>query len=119
MLLEASDVPPPICPRCGCGAAKHETRYGPRHECCGLWSWGGKPLADANTHEVRRKLAPLMKQVHDNIGIIKSMREITKRSGIHDPKKLMIGEMNEVTARKVLAVVEDMVMDIMSGELTK
>jgi len=28
--------------------------WGTRHDCCGLWSWGNKPLADAETHAARR-----------------------------------------------------------------
>ena len=30
------------------------TRFGPRDDCCGLWSWGGAPLADAATHAARK-----------------------------------------------------------------
>ena len=43
----------PICPECGKPAAATTTRYGVRHDCCGLWSWGGSPLVDARTHEAR------------------------------------------------------------------
>lgn len=45
---------PPSCPRCGTDAEPTMTRYGIRHDCCGLWSWGGAPLADARTHEARK-----------------------------------------------------------------
>lgn len=44
----------PICPTCGGSAFAQETRYGIRHSCCGLWSWDGAPLVDAETHEARR-----------------------------------------------------------------
>lgn len=30
------------------------TRYGTRNSCCGLWSWGGAPLVDRDTHEARK-----------------------------------------------------------------
>lgn len=43
----------PICPICGERAVRSMTRYGRRHDCCGLWSWGNKPLADAETHAAR------------------------------------------------------------------
>jgi hypothetical protein len=42
------------------------------------------------------------------------LEEMTKRAGWSKPIK--ISEMNEVTARKALAALEDMVMDIMSGQ---
>lgn len=44
-----------ICPRCGHPAEEKMTQYGSRHECCGLWSWGGKPLFDRATHEARKR----------------------------------------------------------------
>ncbi len=44
----------PTCPRCGRRAYAVDTRYGIRHDHCGLWSWGGAPLVDAETHEARK-----------------------------------------------------------------
>lgn len=44
----------PQCPRCGGTPERSVTRWGIRDKCCGLWSWGGKPLADGETHEARR-----------------------------------------------------------------
>jgi len=43
----------PVCPLCGNPATQTQTRYGLRSECCGLWSWDGKPLASAEVHEAR------------------------------------------------------------------
>ena len=43
-----------VCPECGGQAVKTETRFGVRHDCCGLWSWGGAPLVDKATHEARK-----------------------------------------------------------------
>lgn len=43
------------CPKCGGTPVTTVTRYGDRHDCCGLWSWQGKPLVDAETHEARKK----------------------------------------------------------------
>jgi hypothetical protein len=39
-----------------------------------------------------------------------------KRAGLKGLQQAKISEMNEVTARKALAALEDMVMDIMSGQ---
>jgi ribosomal protein S27AE len=46
----------PVCPSCGEPAIVQTTRFGTRHVCgtCNLWSWNGKPLVDARTHEARR-----------------------------------------------------------------
>lgn len=42
------------CPNCGLPARRIATQYGVRNECCGMWSWGDKPLVDADTHEARK-----------------------------------------------------------------
>ena len=42
------------CPKCGGVAVRTDTQYGQRHDCCELWSWGGKPLVDRRTHEARK-----------------------------------------------------------------
>lgn len=44
----------PICPICNSPARTTSTRYGARHECCGLHSWDGKPLVDQATHDARQ-----------------------------------------------------------------
>lgn len=43
-----------MCPRCGRAAEQQETHWGMRHACCDLWSWKGKPLVDAETHQARQ-----------------------------------------------------------------
>jgi hypothetical protein len=43
------------CPECGEKARRSETQYGYRHECCGLHSWGSKPLVSKQVHELRQK----------------------------------------------------------------
>ena len=45
----------PICPKCGERAIRSQTLYGLRHDHCGLWSWGNKPLVDAETHKYRKE----------------------------------------------------------------
>lgn len=47
--------PRPICPKCGERAKRTETQWGLRHDCCGLWSWGNKPLVCAETHNARKE----------------------------------------------------------------
>lgn len=43
-----------ICPCCNKPAQESQTKYGIRHDCCGLRSWGGKPLADGDTMMARK-----------------------------------------------------------------
>lgn len=43
----------PICPACGKPVPGRTTRYGRRHECCGLRSWDGKPLVSDQVHKAR------------------------------------------------------------------
>jgi hypothetical protein len=50
----AQHLDAPICPECGQPATAMNTSYGIRHACCGLHSWGGKPLADQQTHNARK-----------------------------------------------------------------
>jgi len=45
----------PVCPRCGNPAKTTETKYGTRHDCCGLHSWRGKPLETQATHDARKR----------------------------------------------------------------
>jgi hypothetical protein len=44
---------PPVCPSCGKLATITGTRFGPRAACCGLHSWGFRPLVDPDTHKAR------------------------------------------------------------------
>ena len=45
----------PICPACGKPALITPTRFGPRADCCGLRSWGLKPLVDRATMAARQQ----------------------------------------------------------------
>lgn len=106
----------PTCPKCGGLAWETGTKYGIRAECCGMWSWHRAPLADAATHELRKKIRPLMIELEGTIPPHIVLEEMMKRSGLKGQQQARITEMNEVTARKALAALEDMVMDIMSGQ---
>jgi hypothetical protein len=48
-------MPTPICPSCKKPAEKTPTKYGPRYQCCDLWSWGKFPLVSSEIHELRKK----------------------------------------------------------------
>ncbi len=43
----------PDCPTCGNTASTTKTKFGKRHECCGLHSWDGKPLVGQAVHSAR------------------------------------------------------------------
>lgn len=44
-----------LCPTCGGAPKTSEGRFGMKAECCGLWSWKGKPLVSRETHAARIK----------------------------------------------------------------
>ena len=43
--------PPVICPKCNGVAESTWTRYGPRHSCCGVVSWGADRLGKGKGSE--------------------------------------------------------------------
>jgi hypothetical protein len=53
----------PICPCCGGIATLSAGKYGVKAECCGLWSWGLKPLVDRDTHVARIKAHEAFDQI--------------------------------------------------------
>ncbi len=103
----------PTCPKCGQLAWETGTKYGIRAECCGLWSWNRAPLADAATHKLRQQVNAMIGDLGVSNNTFTVLGEMTKRAGWSRP--IRIGEMNEVTARKALTALEDIVMDIMAG----
>lgn len=42
------------CPICQQDAVATKTKFGVRHDHCGLWSWGDAPLVSRETHDARR-----------------------------------------------------------------
>lgn len=60
------------CPTCGGFAFRQDTIYGIRHSCCGLWSWGGAPLVDAETHEARKAAHAAFDTLWKHHGITRS-----------------------------------------------
>lgn len=107
----------PICPKCGFEAEETMTRYGIRSACCGLWSWNRMPLADEATHSLRKKLHKEYVDLSDSLGTSAFFEEIRKRTGINDPEKLLIRNMNEATAAKVKVAVEEIMIGILMGDV--
>ena len=60
------------CPSCGSYATVTETRYGLRNDCCGLWSWGDKPLVDAETHQARKNAHLFFDELGEYYGFTRS-----------------------------------------------
>jgi hypothetical protein len=110
-------LPTPTCPRCGNKANEKVTRYGIRAECCGLWSWNRQALVDAKTHDARKDLAPLLRDLSVSMTKGRALREVMARMGIKNPGTMNISAMNEATAIKAKAAAEDLLMDIMAGKV--
>lgn len=53
------------CPNCGQEAVSTLTSYGTRNACdnCQLWSWGNKPLVDAETMRSRTEAHNIFDQI--------------------------------------------------------
>lgn len=116
-LLKVEDRPIPHCPRCGFVATENKTSYGPRSECCGLWSWNRMPLADARTHQERKALGPLFSSLSKALGTVAFFSEMRKRTDIKRVEEMTISAMNEVTARRMRVAAEDLMMDMMAGKV--
>jgi hypothetical protein len=114
--VEVEKLPIPICPRCGSEAIESVTQYGIRSSCCGLWSWSRGDLADKATHDLRKLLHKDYVDLQRAMGAAPMFEAIRKKTGINDPVKLMIKEMNEATLRKVKAAAEDIMIDILTGQ---
>lgn len=115
--MKVEDRPVPNCPRCGFVASETNTKYGFRADCCGLWSWNRMPLADAKTHEARKHLGPLFSSLSQALGAVQFFTEIRKRTDVKEADDMQISTMNEVTANRMRAAAEDLLMDMMSGKV--
>ena len=96
----------PKCPRCGGFAVAVETVYGIRHSCCDLWSWGGKPLADEETHRARQAAHAAFDPIWKT-GMMpraEAYRRLAAAMGI-PPEKCHMAQMDKTTARRVPQVV--------------
>lgn len=111
---EAKKKPTVTCPRCGSLAHEAQTRFGIRSSCCGLWSYDRLPLVDADTHEARKRVYVMMRDIGKQIGSIELSALIKKRTGIGD---LTIKLMNQVTCEKVERAMEDILIDVVAGDV--
>jgi hypothetical protein len=115
--MKVEDRPVPTCPRCGFVASENTTKYGLRCDCCGLWSWNRMPLTDAKTHEARKHLGPLFSSLSQALGAVQFYSEMRKRVDVKRAEEMTISTMNEVTAKKFRAAAEDLLMEMMAGNV--
>lgn len=103
----------PVCPICKQLATKQKTRYGIRHTCCGIWSWGNYPLVDEATHVARRKaheaFDPIWKNGHLKRG--EAYERLSKILGI-SRKECHMKLMDRVVAEKVPDAVKVILKDL-------
>ena len=94
------------CPICGWAAYRQDTRYGVRHSCCGLWSWDGAPLVDAETHEARKAAHEAFDALWKHHGISRSSAyaQLAMELGIKR-KHCHMKQMDKGTASRVPAAV--------------
>ncbi len=96
---------PPVCPNCGRFATQRETEYGIRSQCCGLWSWDGKPLVDAGTHKARQSahaaFDPLWRGSAATMGRTEAYRWLRRALGLdYVPHMADMVESENKTVRK-------------------
>lgn len=65
-----------ICPKCLKPAPMKQTQYGIRHQCCGLWSWGGKPLVPATVHAARQQFNAAFDRLWKTAETVYDIREL-------------------------------------------
>jgi hypothetical protein len=94
------------CPKCGQPAIRMHTLFGLREEHCEMWSWGGKPLASAETHEARKAAHAAFDPLWSG-GVMSRASAYQALSDVLGiPKKdCHMGAMDEATARRVPAAV--------------
>lgn len=85
------------------------TRFGERHDCCGLWSWGGAPLVDRETHDARTAAHEAFDPLWKSQGMTR--RKAYKMLAVELellPQNCHIKLMDAETARRVPAAVARM-----------
>jgi hypothetical protein len=109
---------PPVCPKCGAVAVEKPTRYGPRSECCGLWSWNRKPLVDGETHAARRKAVEDLRSLHEGGAFdkVSAYAEVAKRTN-RVGKVIAISTMTAKEATGVSEAVTDIFLDVLTGTI--
>ena len=99
----------PVCPKCNAAAQKTLTRYGVRYDCCGMWAWGNHPLADAATHEARKRAHEAFDMLwhgpNAKMGRGEAYRRLRAMLGLNEPDCHM-KVMDRETALRVPAAAE-------------
>lgn len=92
-----------ICPTCRKKVTPVSTSYGERHACCGLWSWGGKPLVSAEVHELRKRAHAVFDPIWKEGQMPRSeaYRQLSIETGIKR-KKCHIAMMNVNDLKKTI-----------------
>lgn len=67
---------PVICPKCLKPVLGQHTQYGLKHSCCGLWSWGGKPLVPRAVHQARRRFHAVFDPLWVDAPLLHDIREL-------------------------------------------
>lgn len=101
----------PICPRCERISLAQKTKYGVRHSCCGLWSWGGKPLVGAETHEARKAAHAAFDTIWQGGHMSRSYayEELARRLRI-SPQECHIAQFDVKHARLTIEIATDIMM---------
>lgn len=97
-----------LCPKCQRFTYGRETRFGTRHDHCGLWSWGGAPLVDKDTHDARRAAHEAFDPLWKPLGSMTRHRayQLLAVEMKMSPRDCHIKLMNAETARLVPSAVE-------------
>ena len=102
----------PVCPVCGRRAYTAQTSYGPRHACCGLWSWDGAPLVSAATHGARKAAHAAFDTLWKQHGMTRSeaYKQLARELGL-TREQCHMKLMDAATARRVPAAVRAILDD--------
>ena len=105
----------PICPACGRNAKRaFDARYQVlRFFCCGMWSWGFHPLADASTHDARQRAHAAFDPLWQSMGLTRTeaYRRLALDLGL-DPDACHMKLMDEATANRVPEAVKSILADL-------
>lgn len=105
---DAQNKHAPLCSVCGSSAKLSSGKWGIKAECCGLWSWGLKPLVDRETHASRIKAHDAFDRLWKNGGL--SRTEAYRR--LADAMRMATGEchislMSAEQAKEVVRLVHN------------
>lgn len=115
--VEAEKRPTQQCPKCGAMAEERVTKYGIRSSCCDLWSWDRDELVDKATHDARKHLGILLRDLTGTIGAGALVELLRKRTTVPTGTAIAPRLMNEASCKKVIAACEGILIDIIAGDV--